>query len=62
MKETPEMKRIRTRIKEALEANGPYSHNIISLCLREATNKFGQILAHKFIDDFELENLGWKKE
>lgn len=38
-----------------------YSHNIISVCLREAANKFGTAAANDLIEEFELEKLGWVK-
>jgi len=40
----------------------PYSHNIISLTLMQIAKEYGYEKANKCIDDFELENLGWKKE
>jgi hypothetical protein len=49
-------------IEEALDENGPYSHNIISLCLRGIANTYGKNEANKTIDRFALTNLGWSKE
>ena len=40
----------------------PYSHNIIGFALREASEKFGTEVANDLIDEFGLEDLGWKKE
>ena len=39
----------------------PYSHNIISLNLRIAAEKFGDGAANELIDEFGLESLGWSK-
>ena len=40
----------------------PYSHNIISLTLMQISKEYGYDQANKCIDDFDLEELGWKKE
>ena len=39
----------------------PYSHNIISLVLKQISDKFGKNTANETIDHFDLESLGWKK-
>jgi hypothetical protein len=39
----------------------PYSHNIISLVLREISQEFGQDRANEAIENFQLELLGWSK-
>lgn len=39
----------------------PYSHNIISLVLREISEEFGQDRANEAIENFQLELLGWSK-
>ena len=39
----------------------PYSHNIISTALRGISDGFGDAKANKAIEDFGLEELGWKK-
>ena len=38
-----------------------YSHNIISLVLREISEEFGQDRANEAIENFQLELLGWSK-
>lgn len=38
-----------------------YSHNIISLKLQSAAKKFGNEVANDLIDEFGLEDLGWRK-
>ena len=40
----------------------PYSHNIISICLRAISKNYGKKEANKAINDFKLEKLGWKKQ
>ena len=40
----------------------PYSHNIISLTLSAIAKSFSKEEANRAIDDFALEELGWKKE
>lgn len=39
----------------------PYSHNIISLLLRQLSEEHGQWTANKAIDKFSLESMGWSK-
>ena len=39
----------------------PYSHNIISLLLREIDSKFGKKAANETIEMYDLESLGWGK-
>lgn len=39
----------------------PYSHNIISLVLRQISEEFGQDRANEAIENFQLELLGWSK-
>lgn len=39
----------------------PYSHNIISLRLRQIAEKFGQDFANDAIEHFKLGSLGWSK-
>lgn len=60
-------KRTLTELRKAIEDEvdyvdvKPYSHNIISICLREIARKFGQEDANEAIEDFGLEGLGWAK-
>lgn len=48
------------------EVNGvdikPYSHNIISIHLREIAEMFGNEESNRIIDELNLEELGWSKE
>lgn len=39
----------------------PYSHNLLSLALREVANKLGRDVANHLIDELELEALGYHK-
>lgn len=39
----------------------PYSHNMISVCLREVAEIVDNGYANQLIDDFGLEKLGWSK-
>lgn len=39
----------------------PFSHNIISLVLREISEEFGQDRANEAIEHFHLELFGWSK-
>ena len=39
----------------------PYSHNIISIVLRQISEEFGQDRANEAIENFQLELLGWSK-
>lgn len=50
------------RIQEAIDVDGPYSHNIISLALGAVAREYGKAEANKLIDKHDLEDLGWEKE
>ena len=39
----------------------PYSHNIISLALKEIDDLFGATVVNEVIEEFNLEKLGWDK-
>ena len=39
----------------------PYSHNIINLVLMQMAHEYGKEAANKTIDEFGLEELGWRK-
>jgi len=39
----------------------PYSHNIIGLLLLSVSKDYGRKQANELIDEFELEDMGWKK-
>ncbi len=51
------------KIEECLETLDlkPYSANIISLRLASVARKLGKLKADQLIDEFGLEQLGWKK-
>lgn len=51
------------KIEECLETLDlkPYSATIINLRLRSVANKLGKSEADKLIDEFGLEQRGWKK-
>jgi hypothetical protein len=55
------IKAARDKIYEAVQRDGPYSHNIISLVLGRVAKFHGKKTANKLIDEFELEALGWHK-
>ena len=40
----------------------PYSHNIISILLRMASEDYGVKEANQIVDDLNLKKLGWHKE
>ena len=53
-------------IREAIKAEvehitKPYSDTIISINLQMARDKFGEEVKNKFIDEFDLEKRGWRK-
>ena len=52
----------KTVINNALRANGPFSHNIISLVISSADKKFGVKAANELIVEFDLASLGWSKK
>ena len=39
----------------------PYSHNIISLALGQVSQELGSEYADELIEEFGLENFGWRK-
>ena len=48
--------------KEKKHVGGlPFSHNIISMCLKMIVGQFGEAEADKAIDDLGLEKYGWRK-
>jgi len=49
------------RIEVALEKDGRYSHNIITMALSSIGKKLGNHVANDLIDEYELEALGYKK-
>lgn len=57
------LEELRERIEEEAQYVDvkPYSHNIISLTLRMIDTQYGKEEANKAIEDFGLEDLGWKK-
>ncbi len=61
MSKTP-IKTWSKRIQEAINTDGPYSHNIISLALGAVAREHGKAEANKLIDEHDLEDLGWEKE
>lgn len=40
----------------------PYSHNIIGLTLRGIAEKYGNAVADAMIEEYRLDELGWKKK
>jgi hypothetical protein len=52
---------IEGRIQEALDTNGPYSHNIISSCLRRAETELSKKDVIELFDLFELDSQGWTR-
>ena len=59
------LKELREAIAEqvkCLDADEPYSDTIITLNLKMANDKFGEAVKDKFIDEFNLEKYGWRKD
>ena len=54
---------LRGRIEQETPFVGikPYSHNIIGIVLNQIASEFGLDEANRAIDDFGLEELGWRK-
>ncbi len=67
-KKDKEAKRLLNGLRDKIEAEvefidvKPYSHNIVSLCLRAIAERFGIKEANEAIEDFGLEDYGWEKE
>ena len=59
MKETPEqvMEWAKTRIQQAINKNGNYSHNICSVVLMAVHQKVGRASAKDLINEFSLDDL-----
>lgn len=49
------IEKARARIEEAIDQNGPYTHNIIGLCLAEVGEMIGNDMVNCLIDQFELD-------
>jgi len=45
----------RDSIENAMDQNGPYTHNIISLSLRSLAEKGGNKAANDLVDEYELD-------
>lgn len=63
MLRNPDYQRILATIDKEVDYVGEklYSHNIIAMCLLEASEKFGKGVANDLIEEFNLEDLGWEK-
>lgn len=63
MLRNPDYQRILATIDKEVDYVGEkaYSHNIIAMCLLEASEKFGHEVANDLIDEFDLVSLGWSK-
>jgi len=57
------LRELRSKIEAEVEYVDvkPYSHNLISIYLRQISKEFGDEVVNRIIDDFELESLGWTK-
>lgn len=62
MSKKADIKKWADRIQEAIDTDGPYSHNIISMALGAVAKAYGKEEANKLIEKFDLEGLGWEKE
>jgi len=51
------MKQARTRIQNAIDQDGQFTHNMISISLREVSNKFGYRYANELVREFDLAEL-----
>jgi hypothetical protein len=56
MKKSP-----RQYIEEAIEKNGPYSHNIIGLALNQISKEEGVQAANDLMDEYDLSEFGFVK-
>lgn len=45
------------KIQDAIESNGAYSHNIVSLCLSSVAEKYGNAAANNLIYEHNLKSL-----
>lgn len=52
----------KAKIKQELERNGPYSHNIIGLVLGQVAKQFSKASANRLIDECGLQSKGWEKQ
>lgn len=50
-----QLKDIRADMLEVLENTGPYQHNIISCTLRIISEKYGNAVADKLVEQYRLE-------
>lgn len=58
---TKSLEELRDKIENEVDYvdDKPYSHNIISLVLRQIDSNYGREAVNQTIDDFNLEDLGW---
>jgi hypothetical protein len=54
---TREWSKIRYDILKYIEQNGPYTHNLISLTLRQIGDKYGLQIADEAVEKFGLDKL-----
>ena len=47
----------RRQIEKAINKNGQFSHNIVSIVLREVSKEFGVNVANGLVDEYELDEL-----
>lgn len=52
-----ETQKARSHIERAIEQNGPYSHNMISITLAFLADKCGKKYANELVDEFDLKEL-----
>lgn len=57
-----QLKELYDDIQGHIDDPGPYSHNIISIILRDIANHHGKAVANKAIRDLGLDELGWEEE
>jgi len=56
------------QLREEIVAERPfvdkaaYSHNIISLLLRQIANEYGKVEANRAVRELRLKRLGWQEE
>ena len=61
-KKVRKLAELRKEIRDQTKTRGPYSHNIIGLCLRQIDEAHGRLAANQAVRELGLLKLGWREQ